>query len=68
VTTLKVGARVHITALNRVSGYHPGDRGTVVWGPNTSFSGKDTYYLVQMEKNPAGNAVTFLPDEIERDL
>jgi hypothetical protein len=66
VTRLKVGDRVRVTAASRVSGYDPGDKG-MLWRRSLSASGNEIYYLVQMDKNPAGNAVTFIAGEIEPD-
>jgi hypothetical protein len=67
MTTLKRGDRVRVTAASHVSGYDTGDKG-ILWRRTMSARGNEIYYLVQMDKNPAGNAVTFIADEIERDL
>jgi hypothetical protein len=65
-TELKPGDRVRLTVQNRRIGYEPGDKGTVVWGPNSSYSGK-IFYLVSMDKDGPGNGVTFTAKEIEAD-
>lgn len=64
---LKVGDRVRVTELNRVEGYQPGDRGTILWGPNTSASGILVFYLVAMDKDAPGSGTTFTAEEIEAD-
>jgi hypothetical protein len=70
VTTLKKGDRVRITALIRVPGYQPGDKGTVIWawGAKCLAGGKGGYYVVGMDKNPTPGGATFFPDEIEPDV
>jgi hypothetical protein len=65
-TELKPGDRVRLTVQNRRIGYEPGDTGTVVWGPNSSYNGK-IFYLVSMDKDGPGNGVAFTAKEIEAD-
>jgi hypothetical protein len=65
-TELKPGDRVRLTVLNQRIGYEPGDKGIVVLGPNSSYSGKN-FYLVSMDKDGPGNGVTFTMREIEAD-
>jgi len=64
---LKPGDRVRLTVQNRRIGYEPGEKGTVLWGPNTSHSGQ-IIYLVSMDKDDPGNGATFTAREIEADV
>jgi hypothetical protein len=69
VTTLKRDDRVRVTAMNRVSGYHPGDRGTVIWGPYSSACSKETFFVVSMDKAAiVCTEAVFLANEIEPDV
>ena len=66
-TQLKPGDRVRLTVLNRRFGYEPGDKGTVLWGPGTEYTG-ERFYLVSMDKDGPGNGATFTEREIEADV
>jgi hypothetical protein len=58
------GDRVRVTTRTSIPDYFPGDKGTVLRGPEPSEIGADTY-LVAMD-DPAGKGVVlFGEDEIE---
>jgi hypothetical protein len=64
---LKPGDRIRVTVRNRMHGYHPGDKGSVLrevtYGPSGAF-----YYVVEMDKDaPSNSGVVFADDEIEPD-
>lgn len=64
---LKRGDRVRVTALARVPGHQPGDKGIVLVGPIVRGSG-EPYYIVAMDKGENGTTTTiFTIDEIEPD-
>ena len=64
---LKKGDRVRVTTHNRMYGYQPGDKGTIVREAIRAPSGT-RYYLVAMEKdNPSHAGVVFNAEEIEAD-
>jgi len=64
---LKRGDRVRVTGRNRMYGYQPGDKGTIVREAVRAPSGT-RYYLVAMdEDNPAHAGVVFAEREIEPD-
>jgi hypothetical protein len=64
---LKKGDRVRITVRNRMYGYQPGDKGTIVREAIRAPSGT-RYYLVAMDKdNPTHAGVVFNAEEIEAD-
>jgi hypothetical protein len=64
---LKKGDRVHVTERNRMYGYQPGDKGTIVREAIRAPSGT-RYYLVAMDKdNPTHAGVVFAEREIEPD-
>jgi hypothetical protein len=64
---LKKGDRVRVTTHNRMYGYQPGDKGTIVREAVRAPSGT-RYYLVAMDKdNPAHAGVVFNAEEIEAD-
>ena len=64
---LKPGDRVRLTSANRLPGYRPGDRGTVVrTSPPASTS--VPYFIVAMDKyRPRTGRVVFTGHEIEPD-
>jgi hypothetical protein len=65
---LKKGDRVRVTGRNRMYGYRPGDKGTIVSEAVRAPSGT-RYYLVAMVKdNHAHAGVVFNADEIEADV
>jgi hypothetical protein len=65
---LQIGYRVRVTPRNRVAGYQPGDKGTVVRGASTSTITGERYYTVFMDKDePDATGVVFAEDEIEPD-
>jgi hypothetical protein len=64
---LKPGDRVRVTNRNRMHGYQPGDKGTVLReltaGPSGAY-----YYVVAMDKDDLSKSgVVFSDDEIEPD-
>jgi hypothetical protein len=64
---LTKGDRVRVTGRNRMYGYQPGDKGTIVCEAVRA-PGNTRYYLVAMEKdNPAHAGVVFNAEEIEAD-
>ena len=64
---LKRGDRVRVTGRNRMYGYQPGDKGTIVREAFRAPSGT-RYYLVAMDKDtPAHAGVVFNAEEIEAD-
>lgn len=64
---LKVGDRVRLTKRNRLAGYQPGDKGTVIRVPKAAPGGQP-YYIVAMDRDgPTGTGVLFTEDEIEPD-
>jgi hypothetical protein len=63
------GDRVRVTGRCRLSGYSPGDKGTVARGPLTSSDGTLRYCHVRMDKVEAvGMSVIFTEGEIEPDV
>ena len=64
---LKPGDRVRVTVRNRMPGYQPGDKGTVMRETEVGPS-RQRYYTVAMDKDdPAKGGVVFRFDEIEPD-
>jgi hypothetical protein len=64
---LKPGQRVRVTVRNRMSGYQPGDKGSVPREVADGPSGTH-YYVVAMDKDdPTKSGVVFSDDEIEAD-
>ena len=65
---LNAGDRVRVTGRNRLAGYQPGDKGTVVRGPSTATITGERYYTVTMDRDgPDATGVVFAEDEIEPD-
>jgi hypothetical protein len=65
---LKVGDRVRLTAWNRVSGYRPGDRGTVQEALADPAGGEDRIYFVAMDADGIpGATIAFAGYEVEAD-
>jgi hypothetical protein len=67
--TLKPGDRVRVTHSNRVPGYPPGEKGTVIQGLEPPCD-DDPYlpcYVVHMDKDGPTKNVIFRADEIELD-
>ena len=63
---LKPGDRVRVTTRCRLSGYRPGDKGTVLEGPPAGAA--DPSYVVAMDKDGPGSTTTvFGADDIEPD-
>ena len=62
---LERGDRVRITSMNSVPGYWPGEKGTVIWGPNEA--GGVIYYVVVMDHSPNCRPRVFKSGEIEVD-
>ena len=66
---LKPGDRVRLTSANRLPGYRPGDRGTIVGVVPNPVGGNLPSYIVAMDKNSPSTAPTlFAEDEIEPDV
>ena len=64
---LKVGDRVRVTTRNRMAGYRPGDRGTVLRVTETAATG-ERYYSVAMDRDAVTiTGVLFAEEEIEAD-
>jgi hypothetical protein len=64
---LKSGDRVRVTVLNRMAGYQPGDKGTVLRASTASATG-ERYYTVAMNKDVAAHSgAVFTEGEIEAD-
>jgi hypothetical protein len=62
-----VGTRVRLTARNRMHGYQPGDKGTIVREVISAPRGT-LYYLVAMDKDGlTKTGSVFTDEEIERD-
>ena len=65
---LKPGDRVRLTSANRLPGYRPGDRGTVVGVVPNPVGGSLPCYAVAMDKNsPSAVPALLAEDEIEAD-
>ena len=66
---LQISDRVRVTLRNRLAGYQPGDKGTVVRGASTATITGERYYTVIMDKDePDATGVVFAEDEIEQDV
>ena len=66
---LQISDRVRVTLRNRIAGYQPGDKGTVVRGASTATITGERYYTVIMDKDePDATGVVFAEDEIEQDV
>jgi hypothetical protein len=66
---LKVGDRVHATVGNLVSGYQPGDRGTVLKSLENPAGGDTCFYVVAMDRvHIPGGGMVFAEGEIEPDV
>jgi hypothetical protein len=65
--TLNAGDRVRVTVRNRVPGFKPGDKGTILSGPRSP-DGDPPYYIVVMDRDGLQRTgVVFAADEIEPD-
>ena len=65
---LKPGDHVRLTSANRLPGYRPGDRGTVVGVVPNPVGGNLPSYTVAMDKNsPSAVPALLAEDEIEAD-
>jgi hypothetical protein len=65
---LKPGDRVRVTVRNRMAGYQPGDKGTVL-RVSESAAGGERYYCVAMDKDDATHTgAVFTEGEIEPDV
>jgi hypothetical protein len=64
---LKAGDSVRVTVRNRIAGFPPGDKGTVLHAASSAAGGR--YYLVAMDKGELDSTgVIFTEGEIEPDL
>jgi hypothetical protein len=61
---LNKGDRVRVTASNRMYGYQPGDKGTVLRPVRSAITG-ETVYVVAMDKDGRGLKCIFRADEID---
>jgi hypothetical protein len=61
---LKPGDRVRLTSDDTMSGFSPGDEGTIKQGPHPSPAGGH-YYIVQMDNNIDSGPAIFMTDEFE---
>jgi hypothetical protein len=65
---LKPGQRVRVTVRNRMAGYQPGDKGTVLRSSASDTTG-ERYYSVAMDKDdPTASGAVFTESEIEPDV
>jgi hypothetical protein len=65
--TLNAGDRVRVTVRNRVPGFQPGDKGTILSGPKSP-DVDPPYYIVVMDKDGLQRTgVVFAADEVEPD-
>jgi hypothetical protein len=64
---LKPGDRVRVRVEDHISGYHPGEQGTVLYGPEVYGSGR-AYYGVRLDNGIPHIPVIFAEDEIEPDV
>ena len=65
---LKPGDRVRVTLHNRLAGYQPGDKGTVVRLSVSAATG-ERYYTVAMDKDdPTASGAVVAEGEIEADV
>lgn len=66
---LKIGDRARVTARCRMSGYSPGDKGTVLEGPVGYAGASDQSYVVAMDKDgPGSTTAIFGAGDIEPDV
>jgi hypothetical protein len=65
---LKPGDRVRVTVHNRMAGYQPGDKGTILRVSVSTATGEH-YYTVAMDKDDPGHSrAVFTEGEIEADV
>jgi hypothetical protein len=63
---LKPGDRIRVTVCNRLAGYEPGDKGTMLREVTVGLNG--SYYVVTMDRGePDSTGVIFTEGEIEAD-
>ncbi len=65
---LKTGDRVRVTARNRMAGYQPGDRGTVLRASTSALYGERDYTVAMDKDDLAASGAVFTESEIEADL
>ena len=65
---LQKGQRVRFTLRNRMAGYQPGDKGTVLREVTLSMRGERSYTVAMDKNDPAKNDVVFRFKEIEPDV
>ena len=63
----QLGDRVRVTIWTCMPDYLPGDKGTVLAGPESSEGGEPSY-LVAMDEDAGKGLVRFTVDEIEVDV
>ena len=65
---LQISDRVRVTLRNRLAGYQPGDRGTVLRASVSASTG-ERYYTVAMDKDdPTASGAVVAEGEIEADV
>jgi hypothetical protein len=65
---LRPGDRVRVTDLNRLAGYQPGDKGTVLRVSTLATTGAPCYTVTMDKDGPAAAGVVFDEGEIEADV
>ena len=65
---LQKGQRVRVSVRNRVAGYQPGDKGTVLREVMLSMRGERSYTVAMDKDDPAKSGAVFRFDEIEPDV
>jgi hypothetical protein len=65
---LQKGQRVRVTVRNRMAGYQPSDKGTVLREATLAMRGERSYAVAMDKDDPAKNGVVFRFDEIEPDV
>jgi len=65
---LQKGQRVRVTARNRMAGYQPGDKGTVLRETTLAMRGERSYTVAMDKDDPAASGAVFTEGEIEADV
>jgi hypothetical protein len=65
---LQKGQRVRVSVRNRLAGYQPGDKGTVLREVTLSMRGERSYTVAMDKDDPAKRGAVFRFDEIEPDV
>jgi hypothetical protein len=64
---LKPGDRVRNTVGNRILGYRPGTKGTVLRAASSLTAGERSYHMAMDKDEPNATGVLFAQSEIELD-